>query len=147
MGANGPPPGKSGDDMASYGIGDLERLLRVKSHVIRYWEKEMPLIQPARDTYGRRVYSERDLQLLLRLRHLLYDRRFTIEGARVQIYQELAGEHQDLRALISAIRSQLLSLFFRVSSSPIIVDPVEDEAVSPANNADKDATGDEGSAL
>ena len=103
--------------MASYSISDLERLLRVKGYVIRYWEKEIPLIQPIRDTLGRRVYSDRDLQLLVRLKYLLYERRFTIDGARAQLYGELAGGHQDLRAGISALRSELLSLFFMVRDS------------------------------
>jgi DNA-binding transcriptional MerR regulator len=97
--------------MASYSIGDLERLLRVKNYVIRYWEKEIPLIQPEKNNYGRRVYRERDLQLLFRLKHLLYERRFTIEGAKDQLYMELAGGGQDLRGCISALRSELLALF------------------------------------
>ena len=97
--------------MASYSIGDLERLLRVKNHVIRYWEKEIPMIQPERNNFGRRLYRDRDLQLLLRLKYLLYERRFTIEGAREQLYLELAGENQDLRGGISAIRSELLAIF------------------------------------
>ena len=100
--------------MALYSTGDLERLLRVKAHVIRYWEKEIPLVQPAKDTYGRRVYSDRDFQILIRLKYLIYDRRFTLEGARDQLYRELAGEHQDLRGLISAVRSDLLGLFFHI---------------------------------
>ena len=100
--------------MASYTIGDVERLLRVKVHVIRYWEKEIPLVQPVKDVYGRRLYRDRDLQILFRLKYLLYDRRFTLEGARDQLYRELAGEYQDLHAHISALRSELLDLFFFV---------------------------------
>ena len=97
--------------MLTYSIGDLERLLRVKSHVIRYWEKEIPLIQPEKNNYGRRAYRDRDLQILFRLKYLLYERRFTIEGAKAQLYLELTGENQDLRGSISALRSELLSLF------------------------------------
>ncbi|MCL2373694.1 MAG: MerR family transcriptional regulator [Treponema sp.] len=100
--------------MACYSIGDTQRLLRVKIHVIRYWGKEIPLIQPEKDVYGRRMYRDRDLQIFYRLKHLLYERRFTLEGARAQIYQELSGEDQDLRGYISALRSQLLGLFFFV---------------------------------
>ena len=103
--------------MASYSIGDAERLLRVKVHVIRYWEKEIPLIQPVKDVYGRRAYRDRDLQILFRLKYLLYDRRFTIEGAKAQLYRELAGEHQDLRGQISALRSELMNLFFLAKGS------------------------------
>ncbi|MCL2232092.1 MAG: MerR family transcriptional regulator [Treponema sp.] len=98
--------------MASYSMNDAERLLRVKVHVIRYWEKEIPLIQPDKDVYGRRMYRDRDLQIFFRLKYLLYERRFTLEGARAQLYRELAGEYQDLRGCISALRSELLNLFF-----------------------------------
>ena len=100
--------------MASYSSSDAERLLQVRVHVIRYWEKEIPLIQPLKDIYGRRMYRDRDMQILFRLKHLLYERRFTLEGARAQLYRELAGEYQDLRAHISALRSKLLDLFFSV---------------------------------
>ena len=103
--------------MTSYSIGDLERLLRVKNHVIRYWEKEIPMIQPEKNAYGRRIYRDRDLQLLFRLKYLLYDRRFTIEGAREQLYLELAGENQDLRGSISALRSELMALYSLVRDS------------------------------
>ena len=98
--------------MTSYSSGDAERLLQVKIHVIRYWEKEIPLIQPVKDVYGRRMYSDRDLQIFSRLKHLLYERRFTLEGAKSQLYRELAEENQDLRGHISSLRSKLLDLFF-----------------------------------
>jgi len=100
--------------MASYSISDAERLLKVKAHVIRYWEKEIPLIQPVKDVYGRRMFRDRDIQILLRLKYLLYDRRFTLEGARAQLYSELAGEYQDLRSSISVLRSELLNLYFYI---------------------------------
>jgi DNA-binding transcriptional MerR regulator len=109
-----PAPEKGGDVMASYSIGELEKLLGVKGHVIRYWEKEIPLIQSEKSAFGRRVYRDRDLQLFFRLKYLLYERRFTIEGARDQLYTELAGEHQDLRGSISALRSELMSLYYLV---------------------------------
>jgi DNA-binding transcriptional MerR regulator len=107
--------------MAAYGIGDLEKLLGVKAHVIRYWEKEIPLIQSRRDLGGRRVYAKRDLLVFFRLKYLLYDRRFTIEGAREQLFRELTGEGnggsdsvQNLKAHIEALRSDLLDLYFLV---------------------------------
>ena len=101
----------------THSMGDVEKLLRVKTHVIRYWEKEIPLIQPVRDMYGRREYRDRDLQIFFRLKYLLYERRFTLEGAREQLYSELAGEFQDLRGRIGALRSELLGLFFMTRRS------------------------------
>ncbi|MDR1099571.1 MAG: MerR family transcriptional regulator [Treponema sp.] len=98
--------------MGSYGIGDVTRLLRVKAHVIRYWEQEVPLIRPRKDKLGKRYYSDRDIQILLRLKHLLYERHFTVEGAREELYRELAGDYQDLRAQIAALRKKLLDLYY-----------------------------------
>ena len=100
--------------MRTYTITDAEKILCVKPHVIRYWEKEVPLIQPQKDPAGHKTYSERDLQILLRLKYLLYERRFTLEGAKDELLGELSGKHQDLRAEIAALRSHLLDLYFKV---------------------------------
>jgi DNA-binding transcriptional MerR regulator len=104
--------------MKSFTIGEARRLLRVKIHVIRYWEKEIPLIQPGKDPGGRKLYSHRDMQIFLRLKYLLYDRRFTLEGAREQLYRELAGDYQDLRGRIAALRSELLNLYVMIHGEP-----------------------------
>ncbi|MCL2831844.1 MAG: MerR family transcriptional regulator [Treponema sp.] len=98
--------------MAVYTMTGVSELLNVKPHVIRYWEQEIPLIRSGRDTYGRRIYSGRDLQILLRLRHLLYNRRFTLEGAKEELYREMTGSDQDLHSRISQLRSELLHIYF-----------------------------------
>jgi DNA-binding transcriptional MerR regulator len=98
--------------MAVYTIANVEELLQVKAHVIRYWEQEIPLIQSSKDVNGRRLYSSRDMEIFLRLKHLLYERRFTLEGAREELYMELMGHSQDLRSHISMLRSELLDLYF-----------------------------------
>ena len=100
--------------MATYTIADVENLLNVKAHVIRYWEREIPLIQCSKDVYGRRLYSSREMQILLRLKHLLYVRRFTLEGAREELYRELTDSSQDLRSMLSILRSELMDLYFLV---------------------------------
>jgi DNA-binding transcriptional MerR regulator len=97
---------------ADYGAADAERLLGVKAHTIRYWEQEVPLLKPKKDVWGRRVYGSRELQLLFRLKYLLYERRFTIDGAREQLYRELAGDYDDIQAELSALRNGLLELYF-----------------------------------
>ena len=100
--------------MAVYTMANASELLQIKPHVIRYWEQEIPLIRSCRDNSGRRLYSARDMQILLRLKHLLYNRRFTLEGAREELYRELGGNSQDLRSGISLLRSELLELYFLV---------------------------------
>jgi DNA-binding transcriptional MerR regulator len=98
--------------MAVYTIANVEDLLKVKAHVIRYWEQEIPLIHSSKDVNGRRLYSGRDMEIFLRLKHLLYERRFTLEGAREELYKELMGQSQNLRSQISMLRSELLELYF-----------------------------------
>jgi DNA-binding transcriptional MerR regulator len=99
----------------SYGIGEVEDVLDVKAHVIRYWEKEIPLIQPQKNKFnGRMRYSQKDIQLLLRLKYLLYRKKFTVDGAREQLYLELSGgsHEQKLRSEIASLRSDLLDIYF-----------------------------------
>ena len=98
--------------MATYTMTDAENLLGVKAHVIRYWEQEIPLIQSKKDINGRRSYSNREMQILFRIKHLLYVRRFTLEGARQELYRELTGKGQDLRTELSILRSELMELYF-----------------------------------
>jgi DNA-binding transcriptional MerR regulator len=97
-----------------YSIGELSRLLEVKPHVIRYWEEEIPFIAPRKSLSGRRVYTERDVQMLLRLKHLLHDQRYTIDGARQRLWAELRPEHADIKARIAAVRRELLDILGRM---------------------------------
>jgi len=94
-----------------YSIGEIARILRIKPHVIRYWEDEIPFIAPQKSKSGRRVYTNRELQLLARLKHLLYEKRYTIEGARERIWKETASSKVDLTARIAAVRGDLLSVW------------------------------------
>jgi DNA-binding transcriptional MerR regulator len=96
----------------SYVVGEVARLLNVKPYVVRYWEQEIPLIQARRDSRGRHCYSERDVEIFIRLKYLLYERKFTVEGAREELYRELSGKGQDLHALVSDLRNKLMELYF-----------------------------------
>ncbi len=97
-----------------YTIGEISRLLEVKPHVIRYWEEEVPFLAPQKSKSGRRVYTDRELQLLLRLKHLLYEKRYTIEGARERIWKETGPFQADVKARIAAVRSDLLAAWNRL---------------------------------
>jgi UDP-N-acetylglucosamine/UDP-N-acetylgalactosamine diphosphorylase len=90
------------------GIGEAARLLGVRPHVLRYWESELPLLAPRKGRTGRRQYSAHDLQLLFRLKHLLYERRLTLEGARRELWKEVASPDPDLRSRLDAVRSDLV---------------------------------------
>ncbi|HEV3031882.1 MAG TPA: MerR family transcriptional regulator [Polyangia bacterium] len=72
-------------DKPFFKIGDAARLVGVKPYVLRYWETEFRSLKPQKTRSQQRLYKRRDVELLLRIRHLLYEERFTIEGARARL--------------------------------------------------------------
>jgi DNA-binding transcriptional MerR regulator len=75
-------------DKLYFKIGDVSELLGVEAYVLRYWETEFPVLSPKKSGTGHRLYRRKDVELLLRIKHLLYDKRFTIEGARQSLHSE-----------------------------------------------------------
>ena len=69
----------------TYTIGEAEKLTGVKSHILRYWEEIIPGFAPKKDLGGRRIYNDRDIDLIHRLNYLINVKKFTIEGARDEI--------------------------------------------------------------
>jgi DNA-binding transcriptional MerR regulator len=80
-------------DKPFFKIGEAARLCAVKPYVLRYWETEFSSIRPKKTRSQQRLYQRKDVELLLRIRHLLYDERFTIEGARTRL-RELGEEEK-----------------------------------------------------
>ncbi len=101
-----------------FSIGQIARLLGVKTHVLRYWEAEIPLVAPRKDLAGRRVYTEREVALLLRLKQLLYKDRYTIQGARERIWLDLNPPAQSPAARIAAVRRELLAIWSLARGQP-----------------------------
>jgi DNA-binding transcriptional MerR regulator len=69
-------------DKLYFRIGEVSSLVGVEPYVLRYWESEFPLLSPKKSGTGHRLYRRKDVELLLHIKHLLYEKRFTIEGAR-----------------------------------------------------------------
>ena len=105
--------------MREYAIGEVAEILGVKQHVLRYWEQEIPLVTPAKDNFGRRVYSGRDLQILLRVRYLVHEAGHTVRGAADRILNELTGAGAGHKARLQAVRDQLLPLLADVSAASV----------------------------
>lgn len=68
-----------------YSIGEVSKLTELKPYVLRYWETEFGALKPPKNRAGNRTYRQKDINLILRIKDLLYTRKFTIEGARAQI--------------------------------------------------------------
>jgi DNA-binding transcriptional MerR regulator len=69
-------------DRLYFRIGEVSRLASVPPYVLRFWEKEFRRINPKRTPSGQRLYRKKDVELILTIKHLLYEKKFTIEGAR-----------------------------------------------------------------
>ena len=69
-------------------IGEVSEILGVEPYVLRYWETEFPSLSPKKARSGHRLFRRKDVELLLQIKHLLYEKRFTIEGARQTLQLE-----------------------------------------------------------
>ncbi len=79
---NAPPDSSPIPDKLYYRIGEVCRLTGLPPSVLRFWEVEFPRIKPQRTPAGQRLYRKADVELILMIKHLLYERKFTIRGAR-----------------------------------------------------------------
>src|SRR6202050_3557850 len=69
-------------DKLVFRIGEVSEIVGVEAYVLRYWESEFPGLSPRKSSSGQRMFRRKDVELLLRIKHLLYSQKFTIEGAR-----------------------------------------------------------------
>ncbi|MBI2206792.1 MAG: MerR family transcriptional regulator [Candidatus Rokubacteria bacterium] len=108
-----------------YRIGEVEESTGVPAYVLRYWESEFKLLRPKKNPAGQRVYRQRDVDLIRRIKTLLYDERLTLEGAKKRLASEArrAPEQLDLgikeatyAETLRRIRDRLTALRARLSS-------------------------------
>lgn len=85
-----------------YSIGEVCSLTDLKPHVLRYWESQFKLLNPAKNRSGNRVYARREVELIMLVKHLLYTEKYTIDGARQKL-----DEHRKGGALRPAARAAL----------------------------------------
>lgn len=89
----------------TYKISQAAKLLDVKPYVLRFWESEVPELAPSRTPTGQRVYTEEQIDLIRRFKHLLYDQGLTIEGAKRALRDTTA-----LSPMLQEIKKELLEL-------------------------------------
>jgi len=68
-------------DKLYFKIGEVSQITELPAHVLRFWETEFKSIRPKRTGSGQRLYRRQDVETVLKIKHLLYDRKFTIRGA------------------------------------------------------------------
>jgi DNA-binding transcriptional MerR regulator len=84
-------------DKLFFRIGEVSTMLGLEPYVLRYWETEFPSLSPKKSGTGHRLYRRKDVELLLRIKHLLYQKRFTIDGARQFLHDETRSAHQEIK--------------------------------------------------
>jgi DNA-binding transcriptional MerR regulator len=79
-------------DKLFYRIGDVSEITGIKPHILRYWEAEFSGLHPRKNRAGQRIYERRDVELVLEIKKLLYEQRYTISGAK----KLLARQHKSV---------------------------------------------------
>src|SRR3982751_159544 len=87
-----PPVTASIPNKLYFKIGEVSQLVGVEAYVLRYWESEFPGLSPRKSESGQRMFRRKDVELLLRIKHLLYEQKFTIEGARKALHDKTPQE-------------------------------------------------------
>ena len=99
-----------------YSIGEVSDKVGQESHVLRYWEEEFDVLNPRKNRAGRRVYTKEDIETVERIRHLLKEEKYTIEGARqvierddrrAEVQDEVEDDLKTLRSFLVELRDQL----------------------------------------
>ena len=108
-------------DKLYFRIGEVSDLVGVEPYVLRYWETEFPSVGPKKSGTGQRMYRRKEVELLLKIKYLLYEKKYTIEGARQYLSSEskmgkrkspAKGEQRDLFSAdaLPEIRKELAAI-------------------------------------
>jgi DNA-binding transcriptional MerR regulator len=100
-------PASAIPDKLYFKIGEVSRIAEVPTHVLRFWESEFPKIAPKRTASGQRLYTRKEVELVLAIKDLLYRRRFTIKGARRHLRAGVGEETAEPLRLLEEVRSEL----------------------------------------
>ena len=98
-------------DKLYYKVSEVSVIAGVPAYVLRFWETEFRWIRPKRTHTGRRLYTKRDIDLILKVKHLLYDKKFTIQGAKQHLKAESSKKKGKAPAVsLDEIRSELINI-------------------------------------
>ena len=109
-------------------ISEVSDLLGVKAHVLRYWESQFSMLRPKKNRAGNRMYRPDEVRLLLRIKELLYARRYTIAGARRTLLDdrkldepqvELGFSEADRKLVLLEVKEELRALTAKLKREPV----------------------------
>ena len=91
-----------------YSIGEVSELTSLKAYVLRYWETEFTQLNPPKNRAGNRTYRQKDIDIILNIKDLLYKKKFTIEGARSVISGKDSIREKNLQSSMSDEKQKIL---------------------------------------
>jgi DNA-binding transcriptional MerR regulator len=90
-----------------YSIGEVSELTGIPTHVLRYWESEFAQLRPRKGRTGNRLFQEKDIRIVNQIKELLYDKRYTIAGAKAQFGQKIEVEADPEMSFRDEVRREL----------------------------------------
>jgi DNA-binding transcriptional MerR regulator len=113
-------------------IGEVCDITGIQAHVLRYWESEFPMLAPQKNRAGQRTYRKRDVEMVLRIKELLYEDQYTIAGAKKRLTNELRGASK-LKVVTPEMSAQALGV---VPAPQLVPQPAPEEEEPPHSYAD-----------
>jgi DNA-binding transcriptional MerR regulator len=97
-------------DKLYFRIGEVSKIAGLPTYVLRFWETEFSKIRPKRTSSGQRLYTRNDIELILKIKSLLYEKKFTIQGARQHLSARTSKKDMPVKQLLKDLRSELKSI-------------------------------------
>ena len=107
-----------------YSISEVSEITKLKSYVLRYWETEFSQLSPPKNRAGNRTYRQKDIEIILKIKDLLYNKKYTIDGARNCLKGKDSDGNTDINSeenydkhkiILSKIKDELRSILSIIS--------------------------------
>ncbi len=113
-------------DKLYFNIREVSEMVGVESHVLRFWEKQIETLNPNKRKSGRRAYRKKDVEYILKVKNLLYDKKFTIAGANQELKNSKDTRIKISRSggapqLLNAVRSKLTELKTKILEDQLLI--------------------------
>ena len=97
-------------DKLYFRIGEVSKIVKLPTYVLRFWETEFSRLRPKRTSSGQRLYTRKDIELILKIKDLLYEKKFTIQGARRYLTAKTGKKDMPIEQHLKEMRSELKSI-------------------------------------
>ena len=103
-----------------YSISEVSKITNLKQYVLRYWETEFPSLKPKKNSAGNRSYKQTDIDLIKKIKYLLYKKKYTIDGAREELTSKknisisIKSNNEEYKRLLNKVLFELKHLLKKI---------------------------------